>query len=209
MIGLYASISYVNTVGNMRGRKSLADIILEEVEVKVKKDKRGKYIVVYDFSCERGNIPNRFYSNLDKLRAKLYFESVQKSVVLAYSLKSAYAIALLAKHYGANVRIYKIEKEIDLSNLIDTLIDTHVYYKALQRAWREYWGNVEPWYASIENMMSLINEKLSEILGRHVTMSLEEHLKYIKELARWGKIEYRYGGIDPKRKHWILVREVN
>jgi len=112
MIGLYVSISYVNTVGIVRGRKSLADIILEEVEVKVKNDKRGKYIVVYDFSCERGNIPNRFYRNLDKLRAKLYFESFQKSVVLAYSLKTVFAIALLAKHYGARVRIFEVKREV-------------------------------------------------------------------------------------------------
>jgi len=85
------------------------------------------------------------------------------------------------------------------------MIDHKLYYQALVNAWWEYWGEVPPWYASLENLKPYIDAELSKALGRSVSLSLEEHLEYIKELDRWGKVEYWYGGLDPKRRHWVRI----
>lgn len=96
-------------------RKSYADIVSEEVERRFNCDCNGDYgrfLVVYDFSCIESKIPNTFYKNLEKLSLRYYFNVVQKSVIEAYSEKAAHAVALLAKMYGANVRIYEVKREV-------------------------------------------------------------------------------------------------
>jgi len=85
------------------------------------------------------------------------------------------------------------------------MVELKIYYHALVNAWKEYWGEVPPWYASLENLKPYIDAELSKALGRSVSLSLEEHLKYIKELYRQGKVDYWYGGLDPKRRHWVAI----
>jgi len=82
------------------------------------------------------------------------------------------------------------------------------YYEALKRAWRKYWGRFPPWYAPLENLAPLIEEELSKIIGRHVKLPFEEHVQRIDSLFKQRKVkDYYIGGIDPKRRHWILLKE--
>jgi len=74
------------------------------------------------------------------------------------------------------------------------------YKEALLKAWKEYWKEVPPWYAPLEKLHLLINKHLP------VDLTLKEHLHYIKELAKWGKLDYLYGGLDPRYKHWVELK---
>jgi len=86
-------------------------------------------------------------------------------------------------------------------------ITVETYYRALVNAWREYWGEVPPWYASLEELSKYIDAELARALGTPVELALGEHLRYIGELARLGRVDYWYGGLDPKRRHWVAVVE--
>jgi len=80
------------------------------------------------------------------------------------------------------------------------------YYEALKRAWKRYWGKFPPWYAPLENLVPLIEEELSSIIGKMVKLPFEEHVKIVESLFKQRKLkEYYIGGIDPKRRHWILL----
>ena len=80
-------------------------------------------------------------------------------------------------------------------------VDLKEYYEALKKAWEEYWKAAPPWYAALESLHEIINRYLGEDL------SLEEHLKYIRELAKFCIVEYWYGGLDPKKKHWVKLKK--
>ena len=73
------------------------------------------------------------------------------------------------------------------------------YKEALEKAWKEYWGFIPPWYANLEEIIPYINKHLGK------NLSLEEYLKIIKILEKEGYLEYWYGGIDPKRRHWFKL----
>jgi len=75
------------------------------------RDERGLYIVIYDFEVgSGGKIPTRFYDNLEKLDV----ERLQKSVLLCSSRKSALVAALLVRHYGGEVRVFRVSGEIEV-----------------------------------------------------------------------------------------------
>jgi len=88
------------------------------------------------------------------------------------------------------------------------LFDYKQYYEALKRAWKLYWGTFPSWYASLEDLSGIINRELSKILGKNIRLTLTDHLKYVGELAKWGKLEYWSGGLDPKRRHWIKLKKL-
>jgi len=72
-------------------------------------DKPGEYLVIYDFELGgQGKIPTRFYLNLKRLNVK----TLQKSVVMCSSLKTAVTVANLVKHYGGKVQVYEIKRAI-------------------------------------------------------------------------------------------------
>jgi len=80
------------------------------------------------------------------------------------------------------------------------------YYEALKSAWNRYWGRFPPWYAPLEDLVPLIEEELSKIIGRSVNLPFDEHVKIIMSLFKWRKIKDFYiGGIDIKKRHWILL----
>lgn len=86
-------------------------------------------------------------------------------------------------------------------------IDYGTYIEALREAWREYWGEMPPWYASLENFAPYVNRALSRLLGKPVNPPLTLHLMFVKNLSERKIVEYRYGGLDPDRKHWIRFVE--
>ena len=91
-----------------RGRKRLVDKILSSLDVE---EEKAVYVVVYDFYT--GRIPKEFYIGLKYLNDEGYFIfQLQKSVILTSSKRCALAIKELAKHYGARVHAFKIEKEL-------------------------------------------------------------------------------------------------
>ena len=91
-------------------RKSLAEIILKEELSKVENENPNEnYLVIYDFKLVfRKSIPDKFYKNLSRIMDTGKCKFIQKSVILCNSLSIAKAIAKLAKHYGANVKIFKV-----------------------------------------------------------------------------------------------------
>ena len=88
-------------------RKSLAEIILTEVKDIDTND--DLYLVIYDFKMAyRRSIPDKFYKNLSRIMETGKCKFVQKSVILCENYLIAKAIARLAHHYGADVKIYKV-----------------------------------------------------------------------------------------------------
>ncbi|RLE62885.1 MAG: hypothetical protein DRJ49_03675 [Thermoprotei archaeon] len=85
-------------------RNRIASMFLKSVE----EGDTGLYLVIYDFEGIRGSIPTRFYWNLDYILSRHKGRRVQKSVIECNSFKVAKAIAKLAEHYGATVRVYKV-----------------------------------------------------------------------------------------------------
>ena len=72
------------------------------------------FLVVYDFSISSSkHIPPTFYKNLYRVQSVLNDGvQIQKSVIECLRLETAIAIADLARHYGANVRIYRASEII-------------------------------------------------------------------------------------------------
>jgi hypothetical protein len=85
--------------------RSLAEQFLEESAEKEKE--HGFYIIVYDFLGEKAS--PKFWDNLNKLKQISSIRSIQYSVLSAECSKDAEAAALLASHYGAEVRKYRCE----------------------------------------------------------------------------------------------------
>jgi hypothetical protein len=83
---------------------SLAQQILDE---EASADEEGTWIVVYDFR-DLKPCP-RFYVNLQRLKELADCRSIQYSVVVAGTRKTASAVAKLASHYGADVAVFKGE----------------------------------------------------------------------------------------------------
>jgi len=90
------------------GRKSLAGKFYEEISGEEDQEK-GTWIVFYDF---RGRKPNpKFWTNLNRLIALLDDGSmVQYSVFMTKRRRGAIAAVKLAKHYGAEVIVFKGEE---------------------------------------------------------------------------------------------------
>jgi len=92
------------------GRKKLVEILDKEIRKKVK-DVEGAYLVVYDNYKSR--YPKEFYKRIVELQNMGYkIRRVQKSVYLCEGLQAAAILAELAEHHDADVRIFKVEKEV-------------------------------------------------------------------------------------------------
>jgi len=93
------------------GRKSLAQKLLEEASEE--EDEDHLWLVFYDF---KGRKPNpRFWKNLNRLLTLLDNGSmVQYSVLKTRQRRGAVAAVRLARHYGAEVKVFKGE-EIDIT----------------------------------------------------------------------------------------------
>ncbi len=88
-----------------RGRRSIASRILEHLKDESMEEEC--FLVLYDFS---GKISNYFYRNLNLIRDTLGDGvSVQKSAIQCKYARTMRAIEQLAKHYGAEVLIFKVE----------------------------------------------------------------------------------------------------
>ncbi|RLF16846.1 MAG: hypothetical protein DRJ66_02405 [Thermoprotei archaeon] len=97
------------------GRRTIASIILDSIrERREIMECDDVYLVVYDFSVSSSkHIPPTFYRNLLRIQRALNDGiQVQKSVIECSKLETALAIADLARHYGANVRIYRASQVI-------------------------------------------------------------------------------------------------
>ncbi|RLE75944.1 MAG: hypothetical protein DRJ56_04910 [Thermoprotei archaeon] len=90
-------------------RRSLADALLAEAASEADDGPEGgAYLVLYDFRMGvRRSIPTKFYENLSRIMRRGRCRFVQKSVVLCEDLTTAYAVARLARYYGAEVAVYK------------------------------------------------------------------------------------------------------
>ena len=90
------------------GRKSLAQKFYEEIPNEEDRV-NGTWIVFYDF---RGQKPNpKFWTNLNRLIALLDNGSmVQYSVFMTKRRRGAISAVKLAKHYGAEVMVFKGEE---------------------------------------------------------------------------------------------------
>ena len=88
------------------GRKSIADKYYEETPEYVEE---GTWLIVYDF----GSKPNpRFWSNLKKLLTLVDAGSVvQYSVLKMTSKRGMISAVKIARHYGANVMVFKGEEK--------------------------------------------------------------------------------------------------
>ena len=87
-------------------RKSLAETYYEETEER--EDEAGEiYLVIYDFSFK----PNpRFWANLNRLKSLLGDASlIQYSVFKTGKVRGAMTAVKLARHYGAQVMVFKGE----------------------------------------------------------------------------------------------------
>ena len=89
------------------GRKSIAEIIYGEIP----EDEGGEsetWLVLYDF----GSKPNpRFWGNIKRLISLVGEGSlVQYSVFMTRSRREAMAAMKLARHYGAEVMVFKGEQ---------------------------------------------------------------------------------------------------
>ena len=93
------------------GRKSKAQIIIEELKEEEEQHPDARYIIVYDF--EAGNNPNKFYENLHRLFTHYRGYLVQRSIVEVFGSKGGKAIETLAKSYGADVLRYRVIEEIE------------------------------------------------------------------------------------------------
>lgn len=92
------------------GRRSIADLILEDLEDDP--DREGTYLLIYDFPSER-RATIEFHRNLDRIRAAMDDGlRIQYSVLRFTRLKTAHAARRLAKHYGAETRLFE-GKEIE------------------------------------------------------------------------------------------------
>ena len=89
----------------MLGRKSVAEKYYEETP---EHEENGTLLVIYDF----GSKPNpRFWSNLRRLLMLVGAGSVvQYSVLKMTSKRGMITSVKLARHYGANVMIFKGEE---------------------------------------------------------------------------------------------------
>jgi len=81
------------------------------------------------------------------------------------------------------------------------------YFEALKNAFRRYWGRIPPSYASLEELCNLINEELRKMGLSELTF--EEHRKYIEHVKReyYNCVDYYEGGLDPKHRHWVYIKE--
>ena len=88
------------------GRISLAKKYYEETETD---DEKGSWLVLYDF---KGMKPSsKFWANLKRVHA-LAGEGtlIQYSVFTTNKKRSAITAVKLAKHYGAQVKLFKAEE---------------------------------------------------------------------------------------------------
>jgi len=99
----------------------------------------------------------------------------------------------------------EVEKERKEREELLNVVRTR-YLEALREAWKRYWGKFPPWYAPLEDLAPLIEEELSKIIGKTVKLSFGEHVKIVESLFKQRKLkDYYVGGIDPKKRHWILL----
>jgi len=97
------------------GRRTLASLILDNLHSRrTIRERDDVFLVVYDFSISSSkHIPPTFYKNLYRVQSVLNDGvQIQKSVIECLRLETAIAIADLARHYGANVRIYRASEII-------------------------------------------------------------------------------------------------
>lgn len=152
---------------------------------------------IFNSYCMGDETLSRTISSLNMIKEK----DLRKSLSFLFILKEDLGYIKDDTLYISDDAIKQIASML---GIVD--ISYEQYYQALKLAWREYWGEWPPWYASLEDLKPNIEEHLSAIVRRPVTLSLEDHLKYIREFAKWGKVEYWVGGLDPSRRHWIRIR---
>ena len=93
-----------------RGRKSVADHILERFENE-EMGSEGCYLVMYDFELgKREVISPRFFSNLKRITNRLGDgEREQYSVIKCTYSKTTRVLKALAEHYGcSHIKIYRV-----------------------------------------------------------------------------------------------------
>lgn len=93
------------------GRRSLAEKFYQETENLP--EEAGTWLVLYDF---RGIKPSvKYWTNLNRLIKMTGGGSlIQYSVFTTKEKRAAFVARKLAKHYGAETIVYKVEKEEDI-----------------------------------------------------------------------------------------------
>lgn len=88
-----------------RVRRTIGRMILDELEDI--KEEEALFLVLYDFT---GKVSNYFYKNLKVIQEKTQDGvRIQKSVIQCKYSRTAKAIERLAKHYGAQVLVFRAE----------------------------------------------------------------------------------------------------
>ena len=89
------------------GRKSIAEEYYKEIPEK-EDEEEGTWLVLYDFKSK----PNpRFWANIKRLIGLVGEGSlVQYSVFMTRSRRCAMVSVKIARHYGANVMVFKGEE---------------------------------------------------------------------------------------------------
>jgi len=189
---------------------SIEDLIKSALNY-VLTDLRG-YAIRYDYQ----ELLNEAIDIAKKLRVPRR-EDIAKNFVSAYLRLKLNLPASVVDKFASSSRgrrlweekikpiLEEIEKEKKEREELMNKIKSN-YYEALKRAWNKYWGRFPPWYAPLENLAPLIEEELSKIIGKSIKLSFEEHVKIVEQLFKWRRIkEFYIGGIDPKKRHWILL----
>ena len=93
------------------GRRSLAEIFYQETENLP--EEVGTWLVLYDFKGIKPSV--KYWTNLNRLIKMTGGGSlIQYSVFATKEKRAAFVARKLAKHYGAETIVYKVEKEEDV-----------------------------------------------------------------------------------------------
>ncbi len=95
-------------MGFRRGKKSLADYIIEKLEKEDWYPDGDRYLIVYSF---RGKYPNpSFYNNLNRLTGLLKIEKRFRNVIICRGRMSAKGVVELIKRFGLDYEVYRLER---------------------------------------------------------------------------------------------------
>jgi hypothetical protein len=101
------------------GRKPLLKILANEITIQ--NSRKNKWLLSYRFTGSRSN--PHFFNKIQELTNNLHQEGAfvdktQTSVLITNDLHGAVTAAKLAKHYGAEIKLFKV-KELDPTTTLD------------------------------------------------------------------------------------------
>jgi len=94
-----------------RGRKSVAEKILEKIKKINIKDDDKLYVITYDTVKP----PPEFYHNVERLRKVFNIDRVQRSVYEVRGLRGVVAMNMLSRHYRIMaLKVYRVSGVVNI-----------------------------------------------------------------------------------------------